>query len=77
MQKSYLITKIRLGSKFMMPQSGKQTIVIHLLFNISWSKGNQTVKFGQLIEYYMSNFFLEMSCKKYSGQTISGFFSKK
>ena len=43
-----LIRKIRLASKFMMSQPGLQTIAIHILPNISQSKGNQTTKFGQL-----------------------------
>ena len=30
---------------------GLQTIAIHILSNISQSKGNQTMNFGQLIEY--------------------------
>ena len=40
-----------LTSKFMTSQPGLQTIAIHILSNISRSKGNQTMKFGQLIEY--------------------------
>ena len=35
----------------MTSQHGKQTIAIHILPNISRSKGNQTIKFRQLIEY--------------------------
>ena len=34
---------------------GKQTIAIHILPNISRSKGNQTIKFRQLIKYNMRN----------------------
>ena len=34
----------------MTSQPGKQTIAIHMLPNISRSKGNQTMRFGQLIE---------------------------
>ena len=45
------MTKIRLISKFMMPQLGKQTIATHILPNISKSKGNQTTEFGQLRKY--------------------------
>ena len=45
-----LIRKIRLTSKFMTSQPGLQTIAIYMLSNISQSKGNQTTKFGQLIE---------------------------
>ena len=33
----------------MMSQPGKQTIAVHILSNISRSKGDQTMKFGQLI----------------------------
>ena len=43
----------------MTSQPGKQTIAIHILTNISRSKGNQTMKFGQLIEYDMRTIFLE------------------
>ena len=39
-------------------------ITIHILFNISRSKGNQTVKIGQLIEYNVSNIFLQKSYRK-------------
>ena len=35
----------------MTSQPGKQTAVIHILPNISRSKGNQTKKFGLLIKY--------------------------
>ena len=34
----------------MTSQRGEQTIVIHILPNISRSKGNQAMKFDQLIE---------------------------
>ena len=43
----------------MMSQPGKQTIAIHIFPNISRSKGSQTIKFGQSIEYNMRNIFLE------------------
>ena len=32
-------------------------ITIHILLKISITKGNQEMKFGQLIEYNMRNFF--------------------
>ena len=41
-----------------MSQDGKQTITMHILPDISRSKGNQTMKFGQLIEYNIRNIFL-------------------
>ena len=45
--------------------------------NISRSKGNQAMKFGQLIEYNLRNIFLEKSCTKYGGETIlTPFFEK-
>ena len=52
-------------------------IVIHILPNISRSKGNQTMKFGQLIEYNMRNIFLEKSYTKCGRETILRPFSKK
>ena len=39
----------------------QQTIGMHLLPNISRSKGNHTMKFGNLIEYEMGKIFLETS----------------
>ena len=42
----------------MTPQPGQQAISIHILANISRSKGNQTMKFGQTIEYNMRNIFV-------------------
>ena len=61
----------------MMPQPGQQTIVIHILPDISRSKGNQAMKFGQLIEYNMKNIFLEKSYAKCGGETSSKPFSGK
>ena len=34
----------------MKSQRGKQTIAMHILTNISRSKGNQAVKFGHLMQ---------------------------
>ena len=45
----------------MASQPGKQTIVIHILPNISRSKVNQTMKVGMLVEYNMRNIVLEKS----------------
>ena len=61
----------------MTSQPGKQTIAIDILLNISGSKGNQTIKFGQLMEYNIGNIFLENSYTKCSGKTIPRSFSKK
>ena len=62
-RKSGLIRDFGLISKFMTSQTGWQTITIRILPNISRSKGNQTLKFGQLIEYNR-NIFLQKSCWK-------------
>ena len=51
--------KLRLISKLMTSQPGKQTIATYILPNISRSKDNQTMKFGKLIKYNMRNIFLE------------------
>ena len=42
---------IRLISKLMTSSTRKQIITTHILLNISRSKDNQTMIFGQLIEY--------------------------
>ena len=42
----------------MMSQPGQQTTTIHILSNISRSKSNQTMRFGQLIEYNKRNIFI-------------------
>ena len=49
--------KIRITSKVMTSQPGLQTIAILLLPNISQSKGNHTMNFGQLTEYNKIFFF--------------------
>ena len=54
----------KLTSKFMTSQPGLQTIGIHILPNISQSKSNQIMKFGQLIEYNKRNIFLPKLCGK-------------
>ena len=40
-------------------QPGKQTNTVHILPNILRSKGNETMKLGQWIEYNMKNIFLK------------------
>ena len=61
----------------MTSQPGKQTIVIYMLPNISISKGNQTMEFGQLIECNIRNIFLEKSYTKCDGETSPRPFSEK
>ena len=50
---------------------------IHILPNILRSKGNQTMKFDQLIEYNMRNIFVEKSYTKCAGEIIPRPLSKK
>ena len=54
----------------MTSKPGKQTIAVHTLPNISRIKGNQTMAFGQLIEYDTRKNFLEKSYSKCGGETI-------
>ena len=60
----------------MTSEPGYQTVAIHILPNISRSKGNQTIQFVQLVEY-MRNMFLEKSYTKSGGETIPRPYSKK
>ena len=60
----------------MTSQTGEQAFLMHIFPNISRSKGNPTMKFGQLIDYSMKNIFLKKSYKKYSGETIPDPFLK-
>ena len=54
-----------------------ESIAIHMLNNISRITGNQTRKFGQLIEYNMRNNFLEKSYTKYGWEIIPKPFFRK
>ena len=61
----------------MTPQPGSETSAIQILSNISRSKDNRTVKFGQLIEHNMRNIFLEKSYTKCGEETSPRPFFKK
>ena len=50
---------------------------MHILPNISRSKGNQTIKLAQLIEYNVRNIFLEKSYIRCGRETIPIPFPKK
>ena len=50
---------------------------MHILPNISRGKGNQTTKFGQLMEYNMKNISVEKSYTTCAGETIPRPLSKK
>ena len=52
-------------------------IAVHILPNISRSKGNQTMKFDQLMQDNMRNISVEKSYPQYAGEIISRLSSKK
>ena len=60
MQRNVLVKKVKVNFKIY----AKQMITIYILSNISRSKGNQTMTFGQVIEYNMRNIFIERSYTK-------------
>ena len=77
MVRNSLVININLISKFATSKLGKNTIATNILPNISRSKGNQTMKLGQLIKYNMRNIFLEKSYTKCGGETSFRPFSEK
>ena len=60
-----------------MSQTDYQAFAVHIFANISRSKGNQAIKFDQLIEYNIRNIFLEKSYTKLGREAIPRPFSKK
>ena len=58
----------------MTAKPGQQTTAIHLLSNISQSKGNQTIKFAQLINITREIFFFQKSCKNDAGRLLPDLF---
>ena len=69
-RKNDSIRKTSLISKSITSQPCSQTIAIQILPNISRNKGNQAMKFGQLIEYNKRNIFVEKSSTKCAEETI-------
>ena len=66
-----MIKKLKLISKFMKSQLGKQTVTIHLLPNISRGKGNQIMKFGQLKNITIVIFFFKNHTANEAWETSS------
>ena len=54
----------------MTSHTGQKIITIHILPNISRSKGNSTIKFGQIIKYSMRNIFIKKHAKQEIGNEI-------
>ena len=62
----------------MTSQAAQQIITIRTLLNISRRKGNQTMKFGQLIEYKKyEKYFLKKSYTKFGEEASPRDFYKK
>ena len=55
---------LELISNFVTSKAGKEIVEMHILPNISISEDNQTMAFGQLIEYNIRNIFLQKLYKK-------------
>ena len=53
----------------MTTQPSLQTIALHIFPNTSQGKGNQTIKFGQLIKYNKGNIFLQKLWRKSNKET--------
>ena len=53
---------------------GKQIIIIHILLNISRSKYNQTIKFGQLTENNIKIFFIRNHAENEARKLIPDLF---
>ena len=64
MQESDLIRELSLISEFMTSQ---RTITIHILPNISRSKGNQKMKFYQLIKYNVRSILFKNQAENDAG----------
>ena len=58
----------------MTSQPGEQTITIHILSSISQSKGNQTMKFGLVIEYNKGNIFFKKHAENETERLIPDLF---
>ena len=61
----------------MTKQPGKQALAILILSNISRNNDNQTIKYGQFIEYNLRKIFPEKSFSKCGDEIIPRPFSKK
>ena len=54
----------------MMSQTGYKLKFLYTYCSISWQVNNQTIKFGQFIEYNKGNILIQKSCRK-SGRKYS------
>ena len=61
----------------MKSQTRKQIIAIYIVSNNWINKDNQVIEFGQLTEYNIRNYFLEISYTKWGGEASPSSFHKK
>ena len=54
--------------------TGQQIITIYILPNISRSKGNQTLKFSQIIKYNNRNIFFKTHTENVTGRLVLDLF---
>ena len=73
-EKNGLIRNITLITKFMTSQPGWQTTTVQILPNISESKGSQTMKFCQLMEYKKRIIFSKNHAENKAGRPAPDFF---
>ena len=69
-EKNDLIRKVKLISKFTTSQPGIERVTLHILLNISSIKGNQKMRFGQIIEYIKRNIFLQIHLEIKAGELV-------
>ena len=58
----------------MTSRNGQKIITIHILPNISRSKGNPTMKFGQIIKYSIRHIFVKKHAKHEIGKLVPDLF---
>ena len=73
-QKNSLIRNIRLIPKFIISQPDSQTSTIHILLNISQSKGNQTMKLTSQQNITREIFFFKIHAKNEVGRLVPDLF---
>ena len=69
-----LIRKLRLSSKFMTSQLGKQTIAIHILPNISQSKDKKTMRHKDIKNITWEKFSFKNHAENEAGRLVSDIF---
>ena len=66
--------KVRLISKFITSETGKQIIIFQILSNISRNKDNQAVNFTHLIENNLKIFFFKYYAENEEGSLVLDLF---